>query len=156
MRRSLSAALVALVFTLATGHLNASDAGEREVRSYISKGSVIMRDPSNSERLLIVKLISFMRDDIDHYLAQVSKIMVSPIDEFGSFSIHVDNQSGNGAASKPLVSAIQADLDSDEVSGPFINLILFGSEGRLTELQIYKDGETTMFAKLDPDKLRIY
>ncbi|MGH7053184.1 MAG: DUF6984 family protein [Stellaceae bacterium] len=111
------------------------------------------RPLTQSESLILEKLLSIDLPGIQVLRDQVAHARVRTIDECGSLEIKIDDSVPSRFRDGPLISARQSDADTEDEFGPHINILLFIKGGFLEELEIYKDDASPIQVSLDPGKL---
>jgi hypothetical protein len=98
------------------------------------------RSPSAIELALLKKLLERDFPGRDKLLGQFDGLSVKTIDKEGSLSIQVNPLASPAEAKSRVVSEAYY-CDEDEISGegPKVNVLLHVMEGKLTEIEIYKD-----------------
>lgn len=110
-----------------------------------------IRSPSFTEK----KLLKLLTDGCIEISSQLEMLKCLTIDEYGSIKLF-PNGNKIYLPDGPFKSMIMNDLDTINIFGPYINIILFIKDGFISELQIYKDDGSKILSGLDPSLFREY
>jgi hypothetical protein len=110
------------------------------------------RPLNETEKRILEKLLSLDNPDAKVLRKQIPFCSATDLDEFGSIEIKCHQDDVTNSVHGPFVTGQQEDIDTLPNFGPYINYIIFVDNGRLSELQIYKDDGSVIRQKVDPDK----
>lgn len=116
---------------------------------------MIVRDErplSRTEGRILEKLLSLNDPNATLLRKQIPFCSAMDLDEFGSIKIICHNDNMTHSVDGPFVTGQQEDIDTVPSFGPYINYILFVKNGKLSELQIYKDDGGAIKQNADPDQ----
>lgn len=87
----------------------------------------------------------------DEVRTQIDSCLVRPIDENGSLKFFVQTETQAAVKSRIAVEGEMEDEDSVTV-----HVLLHVIEGKVDELEIYKDDSSNLLTRPDPTKLRTF
>ena len=114
------------------------------------------RPLSEIEREIIDTLLSADIPGIQKLRDQLDGIGGKTTDRYGSLELKVASASSATEFDGPVVSAVQDDINTVPILGPYINFILFVKNGLLHELQIYKSDGQPILDRLQPKKFQVF
>jgi len=91
------------------------------------------------EASLLKKLLEKDFPGRDQLLDQLQDVLVTELDDEGSLSLKVGASVPAPVNCRVPVEARYADMDSDPEAGPHVHVLLHVVDGRMAELEIYKD-----------------
>jgi len=121
------------------------------------RGALVRRNwrtMTDRERALVDRLLSRSFPGRDELVAQLQTVTVCRIDCEGSLEFRVSGPLANLANGAPVTGRF-VDRQGEEL-GPAVNILLHVADGRLSELEIYKDdGNKIAESPFDIDPMRI-
>ena len=109
-----------------------------------------LREPSPVEREILASLMSLPFPGRDELIAQMANISVRTIDADGSFEIVPTGGATSDVRFRVPVFAVAPDSDG----GP-ISILLHVVNGRLKEVELYKDDGSTIRGSIQPSKREV-
>ncbi|WP_414450020.1 hypothetical protein AB4851_30125 [Burkholderia sp. 22PA0099] len=113
------------------------------------------RSPQDFEVILLKAMIEKISSGKSALDMQINSCQVRSLDDMGSLEIRTNIASTYGAYTGPLVTAQQEDVDTISGCGPYINVLLFLKDGKLEQLEVYKDDGSPPQRKIQADSLSI-
>lgn len=107
------------------------------------------RDPTSSEEALIRRLLMEEFPGRDELRAQMERLSVREIDENGSLEL----VSGSSAPDAAVIERVPTEGRMPDRDGMIVNVLLHVVNGRLNELEIYRDDSGPVEQALIPEKL---
>jgi hypothetical protein len=107
------------------------------------------------EKAILAKLLEAPLPALELIQKQVALSQVRTLDANGSLEFRVDSSSPRMSVEGALVTGSQADSDTIEGYGPYIQVILFSRSGSISHLDVYKDDGGEIKTAIDPDKFVI-
>jgi hypothetical protein len=110
------------------------------------------RDVNYLEMRILRKMIEAAGVHSLPLMTQVREAKVQSIDKLGSIKFMIDPSLRAKFPDGPILNAQQPDNDTVDGLGPYINFIIFASDGLIQELQIYRDDGRDLIICIDPEK----
>jgi len=116
------------------------------------------RSPSAIELILLKKLLERDFPGRDNLLRQLDGLSVKTVDEEGSLSIQVDPLAPSAEVKRRVVSEAYYCDEDDGISseGAKVNVLLHVVNGKLTEIEIYKDDGSPIKKRPSAEGLTFY
>jgi hypothetical protein len=114
------------------------------------------RPITDSERSIFLKLLELDFPGRDELKAQLEGLLAKTIDEDGSLMLKVQSDSRAPQKCRVPVEARCPDSDTRSEGDPHVQLLLHVVEGKLFELEIYKEDSSPILELLNPDKFWLF
>ncbi|WP_143748108.1 hypothetical protein [Burkholderia sp. JKS000303] len=109
------------------------------------------RDLSDLEVAILNRMASCGVPNEETLMAQISTARARQIDGEGSIQLITSSDRKYNDTTGPLITAVQADIDTVQNFGPYINFVLILKDGFIDELEIYKDDGGRIVFDFNPD-----
>lgn len=115
--------------------------------------SFIPREISDKEKGILQRMLSAGIPHSEEILEQIEGVSVAVLDNFGSLRFLTEDRNRLNLPDGPIINALQVDQETESDFGPYVNYIIFVKDGRVCELQIYKDDDSPITSMLDASKI---
>jgi hypothetical protein len=102
------------------------------------------------EAALIRSLLSATFSGRDELRTQIEDAKVREVDEDGSLEFRV-----GGGPKAPVVRRIPVEAEADDADGGNVHVLLHVVQGRIDELEFYKEDGSRVLTKPQPEELRV-
>ncbi len=102
------------------------------------------------ERRVILRLLSSPFPGRDALLAQLESVVAESIDEDGSVGLECSN-----AAKAQVKTRVPVEAEAIDNDGVVIHYLLHVIDGRISELEVYKDDSSRVLQHPEPEKLTV-
>jgi hypothetical protein len=113
------------------------------------------RAPSEREMALLHRLLGVPFLGRDELVQQLSDLRVRRIDEDGSFALLVTKGVRAPVRERIPVEARYKDVDVEPENGPYVYALLHVVDGRMTELEIFKEDGSPIIEQPNPETLEV-
>ena len=108
------------------------------------------------EKQVLLKMLDIDFTGRDILRQQLEGLLVKIMDDDGSLSFQVESNSVAPITTAVAVEARCPDLDSKEMNDPHINLLLHVVDGKMKQLEIYRDDSKPILREPDPGNLHLF
>jgi hypothetical protein len=109
------------------------------------------RETTSGERTLLDRLLSFHSNGRDGVTAKVEKYLVRELDEEGSLKF-----AHSAELSQPEQHKFPVEAQCRDADGIWIHALLFVVDGKVDELEIYKDDSSSIIQMPEPQDWEIF
>jgi hypothetical protein len=114
------------------------------------------RPITDAERTVFLKLLELDFPGRDELKAQLEGLLAKTIDEDGSLMLKVQSDSRARLKYRVPVEARCPDADTRSETDPHVQLLLHVVEGKLFELEIYKEDSSPILVRPHPKKFWLF
>ncbi len=110
----------------------------------------IFRAPTSYEKSILSQLLSASFPGKEQLQEQLVKVTVCPIDENGSLALRV-----SGGPVAKVTKRIPVEAEYPDSDGVPVHVLLHVVEGKLDELEIYREDSLMVRKRIDPQQLQV-
>jgi hypothetical protein len=114
------------------------------------------RQLRNEEEAILRKLLEIRFPGHDELVQQLFGLQVKSIDAEGSLQLLVAADIKAPIIRGVVAEARYADLDTQDESNAYVNILLHVNEGQLSMLEIYKDDHSKIIKRPNPNELHVF
>lgn len=121
--------------------------------SFPKEGSVPpvdLRSPTSEERRVLAALLSVEFPGRSELVEQAKDVLARTIDTEGSIAFVAA-----GGRQAPVVRRIPVEAELEDADGTTIHILLHVIDGRLNELEIYRDDSAPIQGVIDPERFHL-
>jgi hypothetical protein len=101
--------------------------------------------------LILEKIFELNNVEFNDFKEQFKSSKLLKLDDYGSVGFEINSEVKSAELQNGTFSVHQEDTNTVRDAGPFINLIAFVRDGKLIELQIYKDDGGQIIRQVKPE-----